>query len=335
MEANQPPANRKILVIRLSAIGDIVLTTPVLRAMDEQLDNAEIHFLVKKKNQEILLHNPHVDKIHVFDGDLNATIKELKAEKFDFVVDLHRKYRSLRICASLGVPYSRMRKLDIRKMIMVRFKVNLLPVKHVVDCYFDAVKALNVVNDGKGLEFHIPENENFDTDDLPMFFDDGFVAVVLGATHVTKRIPSTKIVEIASILHKPIILLGGLDVSDMGDDIVAQLGDRAYNACGKFSLLQSASIIKQSACVLTGDTGLMHIAAALDKPICSIWGNTVPEFGMYPYMPGKRNMFRIFEVQGLKCRPCSKLGFKKCPKCHFKCMMQQPAIEIAEWINRY
>lgn len=335
MDATQPPARRKILIIRLSSMGDIVLTTPVVRVLDEQLDQVEIHYLLKKQNEDVLAFNPHIDKLHFFEGDMKATIQELKAEKFDFVVDLHRKYRSRRICCSLGVPYSVMHKLDIRKMLLVRLKANLLPVKHVVDCYFEALRPLHVKNDGKGLDFFIPDNQEFDTDDLPVFFDDGYVAVVLGAAHATKRIPVSKIIEIVTILHRPIILLGGSDVADEGEEIVSQLGDRAYNACGKFNILQSASLINQSACVLTGDTGLMHIAAALGKPVCSLWGNTVPEFGMYPYMPGQRKKFRLFEVQGLCCRPCSKRGFKKCPYRHFKCMMQIPAIEVAEWINQF
>jgi ADP-heptose:LPS heptosyltransferase len=77
----------------------------------------------------------------------------------------------------------------------------------------------------------------------------------------------------------------------------------------------------------------MHIAAALRKPIVSIWGNTIPEFGMYPYFPMNSARSVISEVKDLHCRPCSKLGFKKCPKQHFKCMMLQDEVFISKSIN--
>ena len=175
----------------------------------------------------------------------------------------------------------------------------------------------------------------FDEDDLPMMFDDGFVAIVLAAQHFTKRIPVSKVVEIGSILHKPIMLLGGKDVHEEGERVVSQLGERATNGCGKYSLYQSAAILQHADCVITGDTGLMHIAAALHKPTAAIFGSTIPEYGYYPYMPGERHNFRNFEVCPLRCRPCSKFGCSKCKRKHFKCMNNISATEVAEWVNRF
>ena len=170
---------------------------------------------------------------------------------------------------------------------------------------------------------------------LPVFFEDGYVAIALDAERATQRIPTAKIIEIATILHKPVILLGGKEAKDIGQDIVSQLGDRAYNTCGELNINQCASLLQQSACVLTGDSAFMHLASALDKPVCSLWGSTVPEFGKYPYMPEQRNLFRIFEICSLKCRPCAQLGFKRCPRRHFRCMKNISAIEVADWINQY
>jgi ADP-heptose:LPS heptosyltransferase len=213
--------------------------------------------------------------------------------------------------------------------------MNGMPETHIVERYFEAVKELDVHNDHKGLEFYIPEDQGFDEDDLPMMFEDGFVAVVLAAQHFTKRIPVSKVVEIGSILHKPIMLLGGKDVYEEGEQVVAQLGERATNGCGKYTLYQSAAILQHADCVITGDTGLMHISAALHKPTAAIFGSTIPEYGYYPYMPGERNMFRNFEVCPLRCRPCSKFGSSKCPRKHFKCMKNISATEVAGWVNRF
>lgn len=335
MDEIQPPAT-KILVIRFSSIGDIVLTTPILRAIKEQVSGVELHYLTKKENSQILTPNPRVDKVYCFERKEKSTlIEKLKSEKYEVVIDLQKNQRSRRLIHALHVPSHTFFKVNFMKWVFVHFKLNFLPDLHVVDRYFQAVEPIGVLNDRQGLEFYIPQEEEFDEDDLPMVFEDGFVAIVLGSQHETKRIPEPKIVEIASILHKPIMLLGGKDVATVGEDVAAQLGDRAYNGCGKYSLYQSASIIKQADCVITGDTGLMHIAAALNKPTAVIWGNTVPEFGMYPYMPQNRDNFRNFEVCTLKCRPCSKLGYKRCPRKHFKCMNDISAVEVADWINRF
>lgn len=333
MDDLQPPSRKKILIIRFSAIGDIVLTTPVVRTIKAQIPHVDIHFLVKREYASLHEFNPNITKTHAFAGNLSATIQELKQENFDFIVDLQKNYRSRKICSSLNAPHGTFPKYNIRKWILVNFKINFLPDIHIVDRYFEAVKKLNVTNDGKGLDFFIPENKEVDEDDFPAVFENGFVAIALGSLHETKRIPTHKIVEISRMLFKPVMLLGGKDVEAEGDDIVSQLKDRAFNGCGKFSIFQSASILQHADCLLTGDTGMMHIAAALNVPIASVWGNTVPEFGMYPYMPNQEDKYRIFEVCSLLCRPCSKLGFQKCPRRHFNCMNHISTYEVAEWIN--
>lgn len=336
MDEIQPPSTLKILVIRLSSIGDIVLTTPVVRAIKTQIPGAELHFLTKTANEAVIKANPYIDKIHLYDSSRkNDLFDELKAEHFDYVIDLHGKHRTRQVVRRLKRPSYTYNKLTLGRAFCVAFKVNLLPNKHIVDRFFQAVADLNVHNDHKGLDFFIPEGCGFDGDDLPMVFEDGFVAIVLAGQHVTKRIPASKVIEIGSILHKPVMLLGGQDVAEAGEEIALQLGDRAYNGCGKYTLYQSCSILKQADCVITGDTGLMHVAAAFRKPVAVLWGNTIPEFGMYPYMPGQRFLYRNFEVCPLRCRPCSKLGRAKCPRKHFKCMNMIPAIEVSDWVNKF
>ena len=333
MDEIQPPSQPKILIIRLSSIGDIVLTTPVIRAVNEQLPEAEVHFLVRKDLVSVVENNPHIHKVHIYDPEnVSQTIDELRREQFTVVIDLQKTLRSRKVVRHLKVPSYTFLKHNLSKWICYRLKMNGMPESHIVERYFEAVKELN---DHKGLEFYIPENQGFDEDDLPMMFDDGFVAIVLAAQHFTKRIPVSKVVEIGSILHKPIMLLGGKDVFEEGEQVVSQLGERATNGCGKYSLYQSAAILQHADCVITGDTGLMHISAALHKPTAAIFGSTIPEYGYYPYMPGEREKFRNFEVCPLNCRPCSKFGSSSCRRKHFKCMKNISATEVAEWVNRF
>ena len=155
----------------------------------------------------------------------------------------------------------------------------------------------------------------------------------IGAKHNTKRLPTERWSELAGMLQKPLVILGGPEDMADGEEIKESLPDKTIlNGCGRWSIHQSASIIQQANGIITHDTGMMHIAAAFKKKIITIWGNTVTRFGMYAYKPGKGSI--DFEVQGLRCRPCSKLGKKRCPKKHFKCMMQQDTAAIAAAANR-
>ncbi|WP_207427272.1 glycosyltransferase family 9 protein [Pedobacter sp. SYSU D00535] len=315
----------KILVIRFSSIGDIVLTSPVVRCLKQQIPEAEVHFLTKSTFKSVLNANPYIDKLHVLEKTLSATIEELRKEEFDYVIDLHNNVRTKVLKFRLGVKSSSFNKLNIEKWLLVNLKIDRMPEKHIVDRYLEAVAFLGVKNDGKGLDFFF-ENEHQLEKLLPATHHN-YIALVIGAQHATKRLPLPKLVEICKAMTRPIVLLGGKDDHINGEEIAKLVGSHVFNGCGKFSLEESSYIVKMADSVITHDTGLMHIASAFNKPIVSVWGNTVPELGMYPY---KVDRHSLFEVNGLKCRPCSKIGYKKCPLGHFKCMNEHRAVDIAE-----
>lgn len=312
----------KILLIRFSSIGDIVLTTPVIRCIKRQMDDdVELHMLTRDKFESLSYNNPYIDKTHEYGNSLREVIKELKKEEFDYVVDLQKNSLSRRVCWALGCEHHSFHKLDFKKMLLTTFKINKLPDVHIVDRYFEAVEPLDVKNDGRGLEFYISESNMMQEPDLPEEFRNGFYAVVVGGSYNTKVIPTEKLVEIIEKLDEPVILLGGPGDMQRAKQVADAVGENVWNPVGMLNLEQSAAIIKMSKAVLTSDTGMMHIAAALNKPMVSVWGNTVPEFGMYQLYPkGSTNKLNIVEIKDLKCRPCTKLGYKKCPKGHFKCM---------------
>lgn len=305
----------------MSSIGDIVLTTPVVRCVKNQIAGAEVHFLVKKSFFPVVEHNPYISKIHIYDGDLKQTVQSLKAEKFDFVVDLHKNIRSRRIVSKLKAPNASFPKLNFKKWLLVNYGVNILPKVHIVDRYFEAVKSLNVKNDGAGLDYFIPEKDDIAAADLPEGVFENYTALVIGGAHFTKQIPVAKAVEICNVATAPVVVCGGMSDYEKAVEICGKSSGNVVNACGKFNLNQSASLVKNARKVITADTGLMHIAAAFEKPIVSLWGNTVPEFGMTPYMPQHPERSKILETKGLRCRPCSKIGYKKCPAKDFMCMM--------------
>jgi ADP-heptose:LPS heptosyltransferase len=322
----------KILVIRFSSIGDIVLTSPVLRCLKKQMPQARVHYLTKKRNADLLEANPYIDHIHLFDNDLDATINELRKERFDLIIDLHHNLRTLQVKRKLRVRAYSFRKLNFLKFLFASLKINLLPKMHIVDRYLDTVKHLDIKNDEQGLDYFIPEYEEFPLETLPEAYKNGFIALVLGGTYFTKRLPASKYRSILDMPNKKFILLGGKHEKEIATEIMNWQTGNVLDYVGKLTINQSATLIRESSLVITNDTGLMHIAAAFRKKILSVWGNTVPEFGMVPYFPDPQS--EILEVKNLSCRPCSKLGYHKCPKKHFRCMNDIPEQKIIEWIER-
>lgn len=316
------------MVIRFSSIGDIVLTTPVVRCLKKQFPDAEIHFLTKKKFAQVVANNPYISKVHRFSDNLSETVKELRAERFDFVVDLHRNLRSMRVKMALRKPSGTFPKLNIRKWWYVRTKrKSVMPDVHIVDRYFEAVAKLGVKNDGLGLDYFAAEERDFQ----PPF--DKYIAVVCGGTYVTKQIPPPLIWELTQRKEYNFVLLGDGDDRQRLESLCQQWGDNVFNVCGQTTLNQSALLVKNADVVVTSDTGLMHIAVAYGKKTVAVWGNTTPQLGMYPYMPQCKGNFVNLERE-LPCRPCSKLGYDKCPKGHLRCMMDLSAEEIMGAVER-
>jgi ADP-heptose:LPS heptosyltransferase len=323
----------KFLVIRFSSIGDIVLTSPVMRCLKQQGEDAEVHFLTKKQFAGIAQNNPNIDKVHVFDGDLGKTIKELKAEEFDYIIDLHHNLRTAIVKRKLRLLAFSFNKLNFEKWLLVTFKIDRMPKVHIVDRYMETIKPFIDRNDNKGLDYFIPKKDEVKISEFFPEIAEGtkFVALVTGAKHATKQMPVAKMIDLCKQINYPVVLLGGPEDKTAADEILRNCGKNVFSAVGKSNLNQSASIIRQAEVVLSHDTGLMHIAAAFHKKIVSVWGNTVPELGMYPYLPHPESV--IFETKGLKCRPCSKIGYAKCPKGHFNCMNQIENKEIVAKIN--
>lgn len=332
----------KILIIRFSSIGDIVLTSPVIRCVHQQT-GAEVHFLTKEIFKDIVEANPHISKVFTIRRKVGEVVEALRREYYDAVIDLHNNLRSWQLRLSmLNIPFHSFDKANFSKWWMVRFKTTDHPIPHIVHRYLEAAIPLGVIDDQGGLEYFIPPDQEVHPEEAAGYFPAGtksaekvrqgaYYAFAIGATHATKRMPVEKIAEICHRLEAPVILLGGPGDIEAASRIVALCGPESVaSACGKLSLHQSASLVRQAFRVIAHDTGLMHIAAAFRKEIISIWGNTVPEFGMSPYYPAGIPVFhQSLQVQGLNCRPCSKIGFERCPKGHFRCMHDISPAEVA------
>ena len=314
----------KFLVIRFSSIGDIVLTTPAIRCLKQQVENAEVHFLTKSNFKAVTEGNPYIDKFYYFKNDLGSLINELKEEQYDYIIDLHNNFRTKRIGWALNTKVLTYNKERAEKFLLTNFHINTMKRRHIVDRCIDTLKPLAVVNDGKGLDYFIPTSCEVNINDLPMPHMVGYVAIVIGASYYTKKLPVKKLQELCLKLEYPIILVGGKEDTAEANEIASIDNMRIYNACGKYNLHESADLVRKSKLVISHDTGLQYIACAFNKPVLAIWGGTSPLLDVEPYYAdANKERYKNFIVEGLSCQPCSNFGTKSCPKKHFKCMQDQ------------
>jgi heptosyltransferase-2 len=330
----------KFLVIRFSSIGDIVLASPVLRCLKKQVLTAEVHFLTKKSFSAVTIANPYVDKFFYFDNNFQSTVSALKKEEYDYVIDLHNNFRSNKIKRALGVKTYTINKLNFQKLLLTKFGIDIMPKRHITLRSLDTVAHFGVKDDGGGLDYFIPNSDHVNESDIPASHHAGYIAIVIGASYATKKLPVHQLVALCESIDHPIILIGGKEDAQTGEEVAATAPGKIYSACGKFNLNESADLVRRSKLVISHDTGLQYIASAFNKTVLAIWGSTSPKLDVEPYYSSAfkasqkelpyENIIRLPE---LKCQPCSKYGNKKCPLGHFKCMEEMDINYIAQRVN--
>ena len=331
----------KFLIIRFSSLGDVVLTSPVIRCLKTQLPEIDLHFLVRPAFKAAVINNPYISKLHLFEGNWSEITDELKREKFDYIIDLQRNLRSLRIKNALKVPAFSFKKLNFRKLVFTKLKWNVMPKQvHVVDRYLKTISPFGVYNDEAGLDYFISKEDEVEQKDIPASHHAGFIVIVIGASFYTKKLPVYKLQELCTKIEHPIILLGGEEDAKEGEEIKKVDSVKVYNACGKFSINESADLVRRGKLVIAHDTGFMHIAAALKKQVIAVWGSTTPSLGMHPYYGANFLSHQLtspcddMQVHKLWCRPCTKIGRHKCPQGHFKCMKKMSIDEMVLKVNQ-
>lgn len=304
----------RVLVIRLSSIGDILLTTPIVRALKATFQGAQIDFLTKPNFAPLLEGNPALTTIF-------ATENIEPKQPYDLVVDLQHSLTS-RKYHRLGEKAVCYQKENWKKFLLVNFKVNLYrEYESVVERYAKSLAPFGIRLDEKGCEVFLNHEEmsfgkKHRTTGTPV------LAVCFGARHFTKRFPPERFANALNrLLEKNAIdiwLLGGKEDAPIADEILSNMRSKSSvkNFSGRHNLRETAAMLAQADAVLSNDTGLMHLASAFQKSMVVLFGSSVKEFGFLPY----KSAFQLLEVEGLKCRPCSHIGRDSCPKSHFKCM---------------
>lgn len=301
----------KILIIRLSSLGDILLTTPVIRSLKRSKSNSQLDVLVKKQYSDAVKNNPHINQILTYSNHNFTELKKtVSNSKYDLIIDLQGNLRSRLLCFGASSSVLRINKPSIKKWLLVNTKIDLLGDFSIPKLYAETAE---IKLDNDGLEIFISDQVK------PRIIESRkYIGICPGSRHKTKMWPAEYYTELGiklSLDGFQILVFGGKDEKAICEKISNEIPE-AVNLQTENDLLQMASELKLCKLVISNDSGLMHTAAAVKTPVVSLFGSTVRSFGFSPY--GVQNL--IIENIGLNCRPCSHVGLDKCPKRHFSCM---------------
>jgi ADP-heptose:LPS heptosyltransferase len=329
-------APKKILVVRFSSIGDIVLTFPVVSAIKSLFPECKVDFATKKQFATLLEACPQIDQVFLLQDSLTALRQQIDFKHYDAIFDLHHNLRTRLLLFASRVPVYRFPKNNIEKWLLTSFSVVPKQRKPVIERYLEPLRQIapSFAPFHAKLEYIIPQEAQFDISARFELQSKTYIAVAIGAQFATKRLPTDLLINLIGQLESPVLLLGGKEDTSTAQLILQNTAtQKVYSAVGQTNIHESAWLVQNAKALVTHDTGLMHIGAAFDLPIHVIWGNTVKDFGMYPYRLEQEDVFH-YEVADLACRPCSKIGHEQCPKGHFACMRKQDLSQIASRLRR-
>lgn len=313
----------KILVIRLSSLGDILLTTPLVRTLQRKYPEKKIHFLLRSEFESVLVNNHYLEKLFLFtrsEEENKELIKSLKKENYDLVIDLQNNLRSAFVSNKLGVPRIKFNKRNIAKFLLVNFKINLLKdAPQIPVRYAGIFEDIQLDNAGLDLFTYNAPSPLFDPNKR-------YIGFAPGSRHFTKMWPQKYYIELGKMLNQhgfTVALLGGKDDRLVCAEIASAID--AIDLSNKNDILQTAADMKKCEAIVCNDSGLMHSASASDIRVLAIFGSTVKELGFTPYYgkdTGPASKYKVVENNSISCRPCTHIGKDRCPKKHFKCMME-------------
>ena len=325
-----------VLMIRLSSLGDILLTTPVLRLLREHCPGAQIDFLTKATYKDLLCANPCVDRVLLFDPrqGLRQTLHTLRQTRYDVVVDLHRTLRSRLLShgvrAQCKLTYA---KRTVRRTLLAHLGWNTLrAMTPVPELYAAPLRHLGMTAPLPPLEMHLTSASReamrtYVRQALPHSVERPLLALAPGARWPTKRWPVERFAavtqELAQAQRAAVVVLGGVEDVSLARELCQRLRVPVLDSTGKLSLMHTAALLQQCRLLLSNDSGLMHMATALRVPVVAIFGPTVQEFGFYPF----KACAQVISAT-LPCRPCSTKGSARCPRGHHQCMQQVTVAQV-------
>lgn len=316
----------RFLFMSFGEASQILQATPLIRCLKQQVEGAEISFLTTQPNSRYLETNKNVKQIVVFNGKIKQTARNLKYEHYDYIVDLQGGFRTDRLKRRIGMISFTIETEGFKIWKHINLRRLKHPLRSFVERSFDLVGVFDVRNDNKGMDFFIRD------DTVVNHLPDSYILISLHAERLTRQLPENKIIDLCHKINKKIVLAGNKEDNELATRITNKMNGKVINHCGK-NIQHIAYMVQQSVAVVSFDSEVMHLSAALNKENISIWGNTVPLWGNKAYMAHKKSV--VFGIENLTCRPCSSKGFAYCPKKHFKCMQDIDTDKLANIINQF
>ena len=328
-----------VLTVRFSSIGDILLTTPLLRAIRHSHPGARVTVLTKREYVPLLSHNPHVNLVLGLapNRSLLSMASELRADRYTHLLDLHDNLRSRALRVLVPGKWRTYPKHRLERAWLIRAKRNRYRDRRpVAERYFSAAGDLGVKPDGCPPDFFLGSEAREQVIDwlrtVGLEHESNIVALAPGAAHATKRWPLEHwhaLVARNLESGSAVVIVGGPGDADLGASLAKQGSGRVVNAAGMFSLQGTGALLQRTRVLVSGDTGVMHMASAVGTPVVSLFGPTVEAFGFFPYT----RQASVLELP-LPCRPCTAQGSSRCPLGHHRCMIDiQPSV-VYETIRR-
>jgi ADP-heptose:LPS heptosyltransferase len=320
------PGIKKILIIRFSSFGDIVLTYPFISKLRSIYPDAQIDFYTKVRFSPLVKMHKDINNVIEYNGEkISGIRKVVKENNYDLIFDIHKNIRSIFSTVLLHSRLTRYKKFTFRKLLLVCTKINLLrDYIPVYKSYFFALKNIKNLVDTKFI------NTDLKFDREPVI-KSSYILVAPSSKHFTKAFPVEKFEQVFNVFKNEKIVLIGDDIKNDREicEYLSGKFENSVNYCGKTDFYLLANLIHNSKLVLCNDSGVLHLAEALNKKIITFFGSTVKELGFYPQLKSTI----VFENNSLKCRPCTHIGRETCPKKHFKCMNEINTDEIIIKIN--
>ena len=321
----------KVLICHTSDFGNLIFATPLIRNLKMNLE-AEVFCLIDMENKDAINENPYISEI--FLKEETSVSKLIRSNSFDLVIDLEIKFTTWLFSILSGIKILKPKSQKFAEWYMVALRIDQLPDKHYADQLLEVLDSLSSKRDVLGLDYFIPEKDEIERSWLPDIFQKDFVILSLHSAYASRRLPLKKLIEICDRINKPIIVIGDEKDKILAGEIytffkkngsgntyekgLLELNKKSVilDLCGKLNRNQIASLTRNCSYVFCHDSWVIPVASAFKKEVFTIWGNTIPEFGKYPY----KTKFKILQNNRLDCRPCSAKGYDKCPKGHLKCL---------------
>ncbi len=320
---------RKILVLRLSSIGDIILTSPMLRVFKASYPDCQLHYVTRREFLPLLENDPHIDRLFAVDtadgrSGLRALNLQLSQEHYDAVFDLHNNFRSRILRNGVSTHIHRINKRGFRRLLLLSAHFNTYRrIIAVPDRYIETAARYGIRPDTDGPRLYLTEDIRLSARmklrAAGVDLHTAASGICPGAKHFTKRWPAEHFTELAKRMTadgEQLLIFGGSADGAAAAQIREAAPKRIVDLTGRLSLLETAAAMEHCRIIVANDSGLMHMATAMQRPVVALFGSTVREFGFFPY----QSPATVLEVSGLPCRPCTHIGRDHCPKGHFSCL---------------